>query len=282
MRKILIGFVLAFALLSFSANALVGIDPASKDLSIFSDPEFVFNVTISGVDNVYGFQFDLVYDTDAFEILNESDVSRGDFLNRNGQDQDHCVGPDISVPGLIDNFACSRVGSGNVSGNGTLANVKLTLKPSATLPSVSNIVLSNVKISDINSQPLDNSSQDGNVSVYECLQGETRSCPGGTRTCTSGNIWGSCQITGNGGPPPGGPPPGYVPPPPSNGNGDGETPQGDIDEDGCVDIDDLLLVATNFGLTSGFDPRADLDGNGKIDIFDLVIVALDFGKGPDC
>ncbi|UCD07426.1 MAG: hypothetical protein JSW41_00370 [Candidatus Aenigmatarchaeota archaeon] len=281
MKKIfLIGFALFLALIN-SANALVEISPASEDLSIYSDTEYVFDVDISGVDNVYGFQFDILYDPGVFEITDPADVTKGTFLNRNGQDQDTCTNADVLVPGIIDNYACSRMGSGSVSGNGTLATVRLTIKQSAVTPNTSSIQLSNVKTSDINSQPLDNTSQNGTANVYECLYGETRTCLGGTRTCTTGNIWGSCQTTSNGGGPP--PPPGGVPPPPSNGeNGDGETPQGDIDEDGCVDIDDLLLVAANFGLTSGFDPEADLDGNGKIDIFDLVIVALDFGKGPDC
>jgi hypothetical protein len=49
--------------------------------------------------------------------------------------------------------------------------------------------------------------------------------------------------------------------------------------DGKVDIFDLVLVAQNFGKTSGFDSRADANDDGKVDIFDLVIVAQNFGRG---
>jgi peptidoglycan/xylan/chitin deacetylase (PgdA/CDA1 family) len=54
---------------------------------------------------------------------------------------------------------------------------------------------------------------------------------------------------------------------------------GDVTGDGKVDIFDLVLVAQNFGKTSGFDSRADANDDGKVDIFDLVIVAQNFGRG---
>ena len=51
----------------------------------------------------------------------------------------------------------------------------------------------------------------------------------------------------------------------------------DLNSDDRVDIDDLIIVASNFGLTSGFDQRADTDDNDVIDIFDVVYVASNFG-----
>ena len=51
---------------------------------------------------------------------------------------------------------------------------------------------------------------------------------------------------------------------------------GDLNRDGVVDIQDLSIVGTNFGLTSGFDNRADTDNNNEIDIFDIVFVASRF------
>jgi len=51
----------------------------------------------------------------------------------------------------------------------------------------------------------------------------------------------------------------------------------DVNEDGMVDIDDLVAVAGDFGKTSGFNPLADTDTNGVIDIFDVVYVASRFG-----
>lgn len=55
--------------------------------------------------------------------------------------------------------------------------------------------------------------------------------------------------------------------------------------DGCVNIFDLTLVSTKFGLVStdaGWDPKADVVVTNEIDIFDLVAVARDFGSGPSC
>jgi hypothetical protein len=53
---------------------------------------------------------------------------------------------------------------------------------------------------------------------------------------------------------------------------------GDLNSDAKVDIFDLVLVAQNFGMTSGFDSRADANEDGQVDIFDLVIVAQNFGR----
>jgi len=51
---------------------------------------------------------------------------------------------------------------------------------------------------------------------------------------------------------------------------------GDLNNDGVVDIQDLTIVATNFGLTTGFEQAADTDSNNVIDIFDIVFVASRF------
>ena len=51
----------------------------------------------------------------------------------------------------------------------------------------------------------------------------------------------------------------------------------DINADGVVNIQDLVLVAANFGKTGR--NLADVDGNGIVDIRDLVIVAGSLGTG---
>ena len=53
---------------------------------------------------------------------------------------------------------------------------------------------------------------------------------------------------------------------------------GDIDGNNVVDIFDLVIVAQNFGLDSGYDERADLNNDNTIDIFDLVTVGINFGE----
>jgi len=55
-----------------------------------------------------------------------------------------------------------------------------------------------------------------------------------------------------------------------------EFKNGDVNDDGKVDISDLTLVALNFGKTSGFDPVVDIVQNGEIDIYDVVFVASRF------
>lgn len=57
--------------------------------------------------------------------------------------------------------------------------------------------------------------------------------------------------------------------------------RGDVNQDGVVNIIDLVIVGGSFGKKAGepgFDPRADLNNDGTINILDLVIVAGDFVK----
>lgn len=187
-----------FLLLTFvnHAEALVGIEPASKDLSIQSNLYHNVNITISGVNEVYGFQFDVIYNQSVLEFVK---ISEATFLNRSKHDRTFCLDADNSTPGLIANFACSRIGSGYVSGSGVLANITFRLKTLTKFPGISYISLPKVKISNINSQPLDKSSQNGMVRVYQCLQGETRTCTvsscQGNYTCNSSNEWGQCIVS---------------------------------------------------------------------------------------
>ena len=61
-----------------------------------------------------------------------------------------------------------------------------------------------------------------------------------------------------------------------------ESLPGDANRDGKVDINDLTIVLTNFGLSgSPLDvtySQGDFNGDGKIDINDLTIVLTHFGQ----
>ena len=51
----------------------------------------------------------------------------------------------------------------------------------------------------------------------------------------------------------------------------------DINDDGKIDLSDLVLVTADFGKNSGYDAEADFDANGIIDIYDVVYVASRVG-----
>jgi len=60
-----------------------------------------------------------------------------------------------------------------------------------------------------------------------------------------------------------------------------DPPSPDVNGDGIVNIEDLLIIASVYGTVkgdTGYYPNVDLDQNGKIDICDLVIAAQKFGQ----
>jgi hypothetical protein len=187
---------ISLMILANPSHALLKIEPSTRDFSIFSSPvEFNVSIGVSGINNVFGIQFDLRYNDSVLEFVR---VYEGPFLNRSGQDRTFCLNPVTSAPGLVDDFACSKIGTTSTNGSGTVANLTFRIKPLTSLPGISNLNLSGVKVSDINSQPLDNSYLSGIVKVYECIPPETRSCVingcQGTKIC-SNNQWGQCNVS---------------------------------------------------------------------------------------
>ncbi|MBI5866561.1 MAG: hypothetical protein HZB38_19010 [Planctomycetes bacterium] len=58
------------------------------------------------------------------------------------------------------------------------------------------------------------------------------------------------------------------------------TVPGDVDGDGHVDLGDLTLLLSSFGLCSGessFNPAADFNGNGCVELADLAVLLANFG-----
>ena len=52
----------------------------------------------------------------------------------------------------------------------------------------------------------------------------------------------------------------------------------DVNEDGRVNILDLILIAQDFGKTAPLYSRTDVNGDGNINILDLILVAQHFGE----
>ena len=54
----------------------------------------------------------------------------------------------------------------------------------------------------------------------------------------------------------------------------------DINEDGIVDIEDLVLISNSFGAAAPDNPKVDVNKDGRVDIIDLLVVAAHFGETP--
>jgi hypothetical protein len=114
-------------------------------LSLFFNPRAIdvlvgdtvtFDIKVSSIANLYGYQFDLNYDPAILEFVSLTD---GAFLSASP----FCVGYNASF-GLIKNVACTRMGASGVSGSGTLKTISFKAKAAG----IGSIWLSNVKLVD--------------------------------------------------------------------------------------------------------------------------------------
>ena len=198
MKALALTTVSVLLLISSLAGAqTVSISPGSQ--SAIFPANATITVQASSMSGLYGFQFDLIYDPSRFSL---KEIVEGTFL-REGNPPDtitFCMDPDTSTPGIIRNYACTRQGEeSGVSGSGALAVINLSVKSNAPL-GTSYVNLTNLKLSDINSEPISAGITNGTVSVqlcqngqqYECGDTDEGECEYGTKTCTDG-AWGSCE-----------------------------------------------------------------------------------------
>jgi hypothetical protein len=194
MRSIAV-LVVALAILAFpigvQGQAIVNVYPASQNIVL---PDNVtVHVNITGVSGLYGFQFDVNYNpsyVEFFDIIDE-----GGFLSGGTSSNVFCVSPTTSS-GTIENYACTRTVSGEVSGDGDLAVLNLSSVSIGTSP----VTITDIRLSDSGSNPISFTSNNGQIVVGLCTNGEERDCGPlnntglceyGTSTCSAG-VWGSC------------------------------------------------------------------------------------------
>ena len=58
-------------------------------------------------------------------------------------------------------------------------------------------------------------------------------------------------------------------------------PAWDVNQDGQVNVLDLIVVAQNLGSTTSGDSRADVNGDGTINVLDLIVVAQHLGESTE-
>jgi hypothetical protein len=97
----------------------------------------------ANIPNLFGFQFDISYNPNLLEFYG---LQEGTFLSNNGQYTTYCINYTYT-PGLIKNIACTKLGGTGLTGSGTLERISFRTLAAGT----SNIILSNVKLSDPNS-----------------------------------------------------------------------------------------------------------------------------------
>ena len=118
-----------------------------------------FDIVASGAENMFGFQFNVDYDSN---ILEFTSMTEGPFLNNNGADSTFCIDASTGTPGSVRNYACTRLKSGDtatgVDGSGTIATITFSAKSAGQ----SSVTISNAKIADIDADeipPLTNNAQ---------------------------------------------------------------------------------------------------------------------------
>jgi adhesin HecA-like repeat protein len=137
-------------------SAVVSIDPSSSTIS--SGGTATIDVDISGVTDLYGYQFDILFDAPTVSATSEAE---GSFLTGGGTT--------FFVPGTIDNVGGSLTATADtligaisgVDGSGTLAVLTFT----GLAPGMTSIDLANVTLLDSNFNPIDFTTVDASLTV---------------------------------------------------------------------------------------------------------------------
>jgi len=124
---------------SAAAAPILSIEPSTSTVN--QGDTFFLDINITGVTDLYGFQFDLSYDP---SILLANDISEGAFLASSGNQTLFLPG-DLSTPGNIAfNIGLILGGVPGATGDGTLARVSFTAASGGS----SSLSLSNLLLQD--------------------------------------------------------------------------------------------------------------------------------------
>lgn len=138
----------------------IGVDPSTVTLS--QGETIGIKVKATDSEGLFGFQFDLEYDSAVLEYVS---TEEGNFLDNGGADDTFCVAADVSVDGLVDNYACTRLNTGGsvtgVEGSGVLATVTFRALSTGT----SRMDLTNVRLADTKAQEIGAITSNGIVTV---------------------------------------------------------------------------------------------------------------------
>jgi len=122
-----------------AAAPILSIEPGTSTVN--QGDTFFLDINITGVTDLYGFQFDLSYDP---SILLANDISEGAFLASSGNQTLFLPG-DLSTPGNIAfNIGLILGGVPGATGDGTLARVSFTAASGGS----SSLSLSNLLLQD--------------------------------------------------------------------------------------------------------------------------------------
>ncbi|MEK6945601.1 MAG: cohesin domain-containing protein [Nanoarchaeota archaeon] len=162
--------------------------PSSQQVGTGVD--FDVNVTVSNVTELYGYQFDLSYNSSVLQYLG---ISQGPFLSSDGASVFQ-IPPNSGTPGFLDNYAVTRISTlSGINGSGVIAQIKFRSLSVGN----SNFVLSNDLLYDSNNtnpQPIQHTTQSGNVTVissFVCGNNVVE----GTEQCDGTNLSSQTCIT---------------------------------------------------------------------------------------
>ncbi len=283
-------------------STLVRIEPISQMVGV--GVTTTADIRIENVTNLYGAQVNLTFDPSILQVVDSNPGQPGVQIQE-GTFPDPSSGAG-SVVQSVDNvagtitYAVTLISPAPpVSGSGVLATIVFT----GTSTGTSNIHFTSAQLVDNLVQPIPSTTQDGSIEVVLTLSSLQGRAYLQGRSDHSGVSIRAGSYAGTTGPdaqyaltlPPStyevmASKPGYLPSYLSGVNVEPGSPTvlddvslvgGDVNQDGIINIFDLVLVGLNFGQAPPSDARADVNGDGGVDIFDLVLIGVNYGiAGP--